>query len=87
MQTEIQLSCSEEELRAAKAQAQNGNPVPLRALCRKEVDRFEAELRKHPDYSDGLVKIERFAVEGYLYQKLRGHLDAKSTTDNFPEEG
>jgi carbonic anhydrase len=87
MQTEIYLPCSEEELHGAKESAQNGNSGPLRALCRKEVERFEVVLREHPAYRDGLVKIERLAVEGYLYQTLRGHLDETTSTDNISEEG
>ena len=47
---------------------------PLLALCRKEVESFESMLRQHPDYRDGLTKIERSAIEGYIYQKLRGHV-------------
>jgi len=87
MQTEITLPWSEDEMREASDAAQKGNAGPLRALCQKEVERFEEVLKTHPDYSDGLVLIERRAVEGYLYQKLRGHLDAKAPTNNLPEEG
>lgn len=87
MQVEIYLPCSEDELHEAMTGAQNGNSVPLRALCQKEVERFETVLREHPAYRDGLVRIERLAVEGYLYQKLRGHLDEKASTNNLPEEG
>jgi len=43
-------------------------------------------MRKHPDYADGLVKIERLAVEGYLYQKLRGHIDEKAAPSHLPKE-
>lgn len=86
MKTEIYLPWSEEELQEAMGKAQNGNSGPLRALCQKEVEHFEKVLQEHPDYRDGLVKIERLAVEGYLYQKLRGHLDEKAPTNNIFEE-
>lgn len=86
MKIEIELPCSEEELSQALAAAEQANPGPLRGLCQKEVARFESMMRQHPDYSDGLVRIEKFAVEGYLYQKLRGHIDAKAETGNLPEE-
>lgn len=87
MQVKIYLPCSEEELHEALEEAQSSNSGPLRALCRKEVERFEARIKQHAAYHDGLVRIERLAVEGYLYQKLRGHIDAKDSTDNLPEEG
>lgn len=87
MQIEISLPWSGEELQEATDAARGGNSGPLRDLCRKEVERFEAVIRKHPAYKDGLVRIERLAVEGYLYQKLRGHVDEKDSTDNLPEEG
>ena len=68
--------CTAEEMKAAQDAAAQGNPMPLRSLCRNEVQRFELIIRDHPDYRDGLVVIERRAVEGYLYQKCRGHIDA-----------
>lgn len=86
MKIELELPFSQEDLTQAKAQAETGNPGPLRGLCQKEVARFEAVMREHPDYRDGLVKIERFAVEGYLYQKLRGHVDEKTETSHLPTE-
>jgi hypothetical protein len=64
---------SEEAALAIEAAAKN-NAKPLRALCQREVEAFEASMRNHPDYADGLVRIERLAVEGYLYQKLRNHI-------------
>ena len=49
----------------------------LRCLCGKEVDLFDAYLRQYGrEYADGLAKFERLAIEGYLYQKARGHIDA-----------
>ena len=87
MKIEIELPFSEEDFSQAMAAAEKANPGPLRGLCQKEVARFEGMLRQHPDYSDGLVKIEKFAVEGYLYQKLRGHIDAKAEAGNLPKEG
>ena len=68
-----------------KAEVANGGN-PLRALCRKEVDDFENVMRQHPDYRDGLARFERFAIEGYLYQKIRGNLDATMSTSNLPKE-
>ena len=56
---------------------------PLRDLCRKEVERFNAYLRQYGgEYADGLARFEQFAVEGYIYQKLRNHLDDTKTSDN-----
>ena len=47
----------------------------LRCLCGKEVDLFDAYLRQYGrEYADGLAKFERLAIEGYLYQKVRGHI-------------
>lgn len=61
---------------------------PLRALCRKEVARFDEYLKNYGgDYSDGLAKFERLAVEGYLYQKIRGHIDASPDTHHNHSEG
>lgn len=53
-----------------------GGP-PLRDLCRKEVDNFDRYLREEAkeEYIGGLSKFEHLAIEGYLYQKLRGRLD------------
>ena len=82
----FELPFAEPELNDAKAEAARGNAGPLRALCQKEVLAFEAAMRKHPDYADGLVKIERLAVEGYLYQKIRGHIDEKAAPSHLPTE-
>lgn len=61
---------------------------PLRDLCRKEVERFNAYLRAYGNgYEEGLARFEQFAVEGYLYQKLRGHLDDTKTSDNALPRG
>lgn len=56
-------------------QAMRNGGDPLRALCRKEVDAFEEKLRQHPHYPEGLSRFERFAIEGYVYQKIRGGFD------------
>lgn len=87
MRLVIDLPFSESELNVAKEEASKGNAAPLRALCRKELEAFEAVMRKHPDYADGLVKIEKLAVEGYLYQKLRGHIAYQSTVLQRPTVG
>lgn len=60
----------------------------LRSLCQKEVDCFDRYLRAFgQEYSDGLAEWERKVVEGYLYQKLRGHLDEKEEPDGLPSGG
>jgi hypothetical protein len=65
----------------------SGGPNELRSLCRKEVDRFDEYLRRtDPQFRDGLARWERLAVEGYLYQKVKGHLDEDNKTDNLPVE-
>ncbi len=71
------LMPSEEEFDAAIVAADKGVSEPLRVLCRKEVERFEAYLKKSDAwFAEGLAPIERRAVEGYIYQKLRGHMDS-----------
>ena len=68
----FKLTIEDPELATA---AVNGGE-PLRILCRKEVDNFDRYLREYGhEYKDGLAKFERSMLEGYLYQKLRGHLD------------
>ena len=62
---------------------------PLRTLCQKEVDLFDAYLRKYGDdrrneYKGGMAKFERWMLEGYLYQKLRGRLDQDVLPDELP---
>lgn len=55
------------------------DPDTLRSVCSKEVDRFDAYLKKYGgDYVDGLARFERLAIEGFLYQAIRGHLDSPS---------
>lgn len=76
MIVEFPLPFTAEELAAAQEAVAKGNHLPLRSLCRKEVARFELAVKQHPDYRDGLVMIERRAVEGYIYQKLRNHIDS-----------
>jgi len=83
---QVQMPFTKEELDAAMAAAEQGNAGPLRALCGKELQRFEDKIREHPDYRDGLVQIERFAVEGYLYQKIRGHVDETAPENPSDEE-
>jgi hypothetical protein len=91
MTIEIDLPFSEVELGEAVLAAENGNKEPLRALCRKEVDRFEAYLRDFGSRADnhldrdwvhGLARFERMVVEGYIYQKVRGHIDATTNQDH-----
>lgn len=82
----FELPFTESELTSAQAEATRGNAGPLRDLCQKEVAAFEVCIRQHPDYTDGLVRIERLAVEGYLYQKLRGRIRAKAAPSHLPSE-
>jgi hypothetical protein len=71
------LMPSGKEFDAAIAAAEKGEGEPLRSLCRKEVERFEAYLKRSDAwFVEGLAPIERLAIEGYIYQKLRGHMDA-----------
>lgn len=61
---------------------------PLRDLCRKEVDRFNDYLQVYGgEYAEGLARFERFVIEGYLYQKLRGHLDDSKASGNALPHG
>lgn len=70
-------------LDAAKEVFKGGKP--LRDLCRKEVEIFDAYLRSQGgEWVDGLAKFERLAVEGYLYQKIRGHLNEKDGPGDLP---
>lgn len=87
MKIELEFPISLDEFYEAMEAAGRGNASPLRDLCRKERERFEAVARKHPHYADGLVTVERLAVEGYIYQKLRGHIDAAPEVSNLPSEG
>jgi hypothetical protein len=87
MNLTIELPFTEYDLALAQEEADRGNAGPLRVLCQKEVAVFEGHIRMHPDYSDGLVRIERLAVEGYLYQKIRKHIHAKDAPRHLPPEG
>jgi hypothetical protein len=56
----------------------------LRSLCQKEVETFEQYVRSvDGQFRDGLSRFERLAISGYLYQKVRGHIDAFQA-DNHP---
>jgi hypothetical protein len=58
------------------------DPGYLRSLCQKEVSRFEQYVQaEDPQFKDGLSRFERLAIEGYLYQKARGHIDAFHRND------
>jgi len=58
------------------------DPSYLRSLCQKEVSRFEEYVRtEDPQFQDGLSRFEKLAIEGYLYQKVRGHVDAFHSKD------
>jgi len=62
----------------------NGGPQ-LRDLCQKEVDLFDAYLRSYgKEYAGGLSKFERSAIEGYLYQKIRGRVDSMREPEGLP---
>ena len=72
---ELKLSGEDEASKGGK---------PLRDLCRKEVEIFDSFLRTQEGYRDGLAKFERLAIEGYLYQKIRGRLDEKDGPGDLP---
>ncbi len=56
----------------------NGDSKLLRNLCRKEAESFDEYLRQvDPQFKEGLARWELLAVEGYIYQKLKGHIDAQ----------
>jgi hypothetical protein len=90
---ELKLSGEETEIEEA---LKGGNL--LRYLCQKEVESFDVYLkqfsREHSnigkDYESGLARFERDAIEGYLYQKLRGRVGDKAyevNTDNRRTNG
>jgi hypothetical protein len=55
------------------------DPDALRSLCRREADRFDTYLRNYGDeYAEGLADWEKKAVEGYIYQKIRGRIDEQT---------
>jgi hypothetical protein len=63
------------------------DPELLKSLSRKEAERFEEYLKANDQwFPDGLVKIERDAVAGYIYQKAKGHIDAFHNNSDLPEE-
>ena len=81
LMSDIALKIEDEEL--ANEVATGGQS--LRNLCRKEVEYFDKYLRQHGgEYKEGLAKFEALAIEGYLYQKIRGHLDEKTDTGCLP---
>ena len=87
MKIEFSFPFTEQEFKEALDAHQNGNPKLLRSLCQKEVEGFEAAIRQHPDYQDGLVRIERRVVEGYLYQRLKGCIQHADPSNNpLPKE-
>lgn len=62
-------------------------PGYLRTLCQKEVARFTDYVQhEDPQFREGLAKFERLAIEGYLYQKAKGHIDAFHSQDVRPTE-
>jgi hypothetical protein len=68
----VSLELPEDKLSSALS-----NPDALRAVCKEEVTRFatyvntvDPQFKKCP-----LAKEERAAIEGYLYQKVKGHID------------
>ena len=87
MNIPFKMPFDEAELEPAMKAAAAGNRGPLTILCQKEADRFETYVSRHdPQFSDGLVRIEKMAITGYLYQKLRGHLDAAIPDTVVPKE-
>lgn len=74
-----------ESLEAAVA-----NTEFLKFLCRKERERFEQYCNAtDPNFRDGqgFVRIEALVLEGYLYQMVKGHVDAYHAGDLSPLEG
>ena len=64
-----------------------GGSQLLRDLCRKEVESFDEYLRRvDPQFTDGLSKWESLVVQGYIYQKLKGHIDAQDHQGNDSKE-
>lgn len=62
----------------------------LKSLCRKEVNRFEQYCNAtDPNFRDGagFVKIEALVLQGYLYQMVKGHIDAYHAGDLPALEG
>ena len=75
MTSKIRVEVTDEAL---AAQVKDGGDA-LRSLCREEVLLFDQYLKNFGgDYRDGLTEWERSVVEGFLYQKIRGHLDPKT---------
>jgi hypothetical protein len=65
------------------------DPSVLRSLCQKEVERFEQYcVAVDPNFQDGsgFVYIEAKVLEGYLYQKVKGHIDAHHKKDVSPNQ-
>jgi len=89
---EFDFECSPEELQEAVEAAERDNSSLLRGLCQKEIDRFDQYLSNFGsqatndvdrDWVYGLSRWERRVLEGYLYQKIRGHIDAKVSQSNI----
>jgi hypothetical protein len=60
----------------------------LRDLCRKEAACFDEYLRTtDPQFRDGLARFELLAIEGYLYQKAKGHFDESNPDHSHSVEG
>jgi hypothetical protein len=77
----ITITVDDPEVASAVA---NGGPQ-LRDLCQKEVGLFDAYLRSYGrEYAGGLSRFERLAIEGYLYQKIRGRVDSVTEPDDLP---
>ena len=73
----ITVTIEDAELAAAAKAEPVGDDTrdALLGLCRKEVDSFDRYLRRYgKEYAGGLSAFERRVVEGYIYQKLRGHV-------------
>ena len=87
MKLTIELPFSESDFSQAVTAAERGDGKPLRTLCQIEVALFEQYVRvADPSFADGLVQIEKLAVQGYLYQKMRGHIDATDRNPNVSKE-
>lgn len=70
------------------SQSVKGGGTPLRELARREAYRFDQYLRSCgiAEYRDGLSSWESLAVEGYIYQKLRGRIDDSNEAEAGPTD-
>lgn len=68
-------------------QLKHGGPELMKA-CEAEAEAFSQYLQTcgDPLFHRGLVKWEAAAIAGFLYQKMRGHIDAIDKTSDVTDE-